>query len=100
MGIWRCYISGGVPRRLLSVGTILNLINQGDASFSDCRWHFWKLILTFAVPDAVATYGARVISAASGFRLSAASLSPLQRLVLQAENRLRRAKPGQRELAE
>ena len=60
--IWRCCISEGVPRRslvvALIVGTILNLINQGDVLFGGGRLNLWKLILTFAVPYAVATYGA------------------------------------------
>jgi hypothetical protein len=51
-----------VPRRsfivALIVGVILNLINQGDALFAGGRLNFTKLILTFAVPYCVATYGA------------------------------------------
>ncbi len=57
----RC-VSDGVPRRsfivALIVGAILNLINQGDALFSGGRLNWTKLILTFAVPYCVATYGA------------------------------------------
>ena len=60
--IWRCCIADGVPKRslivALIVGTILNLINQGDVLFGGGRLNLWKLILTFAVPYAVATYGA------------------------------------------
>ena len=60
--ICRCCISDGVPRRsflvALIVGTILNLINQGDALFGDGRVNWAKIILTFAVPYCVATYGA------------------------------------------
>ena len=60
--IWRCCISDGVPKRsfavALVVGTILNLINQGDALFGTARPNYTKLILTFAIPYAVATYGA------------------------------------------
>jgi hypothetical protein len=56
-------VSDGVPRRsflvALVVGTILNLINQGDTLFSDAgRLNITKIILTFAVPYCVATYGA------------------------------------------
>jgi len=51
-----------VPRRslivALIVGTILNLINQGDALLSGAHLDFAKIILTFAVPYCVATYGA------------------------------------------
>jgi hypothetical protein len=55
-------VSGGIPRRsfivALVVGTILNLINQGDALFGGGRLNITKIILTFAVPYCVATYGA------------------------------------------
>ncbi|MGD9711398.1 MAG: nitrate/nitrite transporter NrtS [Thermomicrobiales bacterium] len=51
-----------MPRRsflvALIVGTILNLINQGDALFGDGRVNWAKIVLTFAVPYCVATYGA------------------------------------------
>jgi hypothetical protein len=64
-------VSGGVPRRsfvvALIVGTILNLINQGDVLLSGAPLDFTKIILTFAVPYCVATYGA------VSFRLQAAS---------------------------
>ena len=60
--IWLCCISDGVPKRSLAValivGTILNLINQGDALVAGTRPNILKLVLTFAVPYAVATYGA------------------------------------------
>jgi hypothetical protein len=55
-------ISDGVPKRslivALIVGTILNLINQGDALLGTTRLNWIKIILTFAVPYCVATYGA------------------------------------------
>jgi hypothetical protein len=54
--------SGGVPARSLRValvvGTLLNLINQGDALFEAEPLNWWKLLLTFAMPYAVSTYGA------------------------------------------
>ena len=60
--IWQCAVAPGVPRRSLAaavvVGTILNLINQGDALLSGAELDFTKIILTFAVPYCVATYGA------------------------------------------
>ena len=60
--ICRCCVSDGVPRRsfivALIVGAILNLINQGDALFSSAQLNWTKLILTFAVPYCIATYGA------------------------------------------
>ena len=60
--ICRCCISDGVPRRSLAVslivGTILNLINQGDVLFGMADLNLVKLILTYAVPYCVCTYGA------------------------------------------
>lgn len=60
--VCRCCVSDGVPRRslivALIVGTILNLINQGDALFSGTGLNLTKLLLTYAVPYCVATYGA------------------------------------------
>ena len=57
-----CCVSDGVPRRslvvALIVGTILNLINQGDALLGSGELNFSNIILTFAVPYCVATYGA------------------------------------------
>ncbi len=52
-----------IPRRsfyvALVVGTILNLINQGDALLGASAPVNWtKLVLTYFVPYAVATYGA------------------------------------------
>jgi hypothetical protein len=55
-------MTGGVPRRALGVtivvGTLLNLINQGDALFGAARIGWLKLCLTYAIPYCVATYGA------------------------------------------
>jgi len=60
--IWRYAVSGGVPRRslivALIVGTILNLINQGDAVFTGMSIDVTKLLLTYLVPYCVSTYGA------------------------------------------
>jgi hypothetical protein len=42
------------------VGTVLTVLNQGDALFSG-QWSndlFWKIPLTYCVPLIVATYGA------------------------------------------
>lgn len=54
--------SDGVPKSALiaalTVGTILNLINQGDALWSDAEVDVMKLGLTYLVPYCVATYGA------------------------------------------
>jgi hypothetical protein len=55
-------LSDGVPRRsffaALVVGTVLNLINQGDALFGAVPANWFKIILTYCVPYAVSTYGA------------------------------------------
>ena len=54
--------SGGVPRYSLIasivVGTILNLINQGDALLAGGGIDLVKCGLTYVVPYCVATYGA------------------------------------------
>ena len=58
----RYAVSGGVPRRSLwvaaIVGTILNLINQGDRLIAGQALDFTKLALTYLVPYFVSTYGA------------------------------------------
>ncbi len=58
----RCAVADGVPRRsaavALVVGSILNLINQGDALIAGRPLSWTKILLTFAVPYLVATYGA------------------------------------------
>jgi hypothetical protein len=55
-------IADGVPRRTfwvaVVVGTVLNLINQGDALASGAHLNWAKLALTYAVPFAVSTHGA------------------------------------------
>ena len=55
-------VSDGVPRRslwvALIVGTILNLINQGDMLLTGQRLDLVKLALTYIVPYIVSTYGA------------------------------------------
>ena len=40
------------------VGTILNVINQGDALMGSQPVVIWKLVLTYMVPYCVSTYGA------------------------------------------
>ena len=75
--IWQCSIAPGVPRRSLAaavvVGTLLNLINQGDALFSGRRLDWLKVVLTYIVPYCVATYGA------VAFRLEAMRREPTPR---------------------
>ena len=55
-------LADGIPKRSLGVaavvGSILNLINQGDTIFSGGNINWLKLVLTYAVPYLVATYGA------------------------------------------
>jgi len=66
MVIWRRVLvlatTDGVPRRALwvavAVGTVLNLINQGDALLTGAPLHWIKLLLTYLVPFAVSTHGA------------------------------------------
>ena len=52
----------GIVRRsfilAVIVGTILNLINQGDALLGGAHLVAWKIALTYCVPYCVATYGA------------------------------------------
>ncbi len=61
-GIVALGLSDGIPKRSLGVavivGTILNLINQGDALVGGAELDFAKIMLTYAVPYCVATYGA------------------------------------------
>jgi hypothetical protein len=56
--LWRYAISDGVPKRSLLVGTILNLVNQGDALVSGAALKMAKLLLTYVVPYCVSTHGA------------------------------------------
>lgn len=39
------------------VGTMLNLINQGDALVAAADLVVWKIVLTYFVPFCVASYG-------------------------------------------
>jgi len=52
----------GVPRRSIMVaivvGTILNLINQGDVLIVGGKLNWIKIVLSYIVPYCVATYGA------------------------------------------
>jgi hypothetical protein len=53
--------AGPAVRRSLAVaviiGTVLNAINQGPEIFSGQWPVWWKLLLTYFVPFAVASYG-------------------------------------------
>lgn len=60
--IWRSATMEGVPRRSLYVavvvGTVLNVINQGDALVGSGNVNWFKIALTYCVPYLVCTYGA------------------------------------------
>ena len=66
MAWWRRVLavafSEGISRRAfgasLVVGTILNLINRGDALWGSAEPDYLKALLTFVVPYCVTTYGA------------------------------------------
>lgn len=49
-------------RTSLFIGSLLNLINQGDALFGEAPLVPAKLILTYLVPYGVATFSATSIS--------------------------------------
>jgi hypothetical protein len=51
---------------MLIVGSILNLINQGDALAGAGAIQWWRLLLTFCVPFCVATFGAGSAYCAAG----------------------------------
>jgi hypothetical protein len=57
-----CAVADGLPRRAffaaLCVGTVLNVINQGDALFGPASLDWLKLGFTYLVPYGVTTYGA------------------------------------------
>jgi hypothetical protein len=66
MAAWRTMtamaFSDGIPRRAfivaLVIGSLLNLINQGDALFAGRPLDWLKLALTYVVPYCVSTHGA------------------------------------------
>jgi hypothetical protein len=56
----RTFAGPSVRRSLtvaLIIGTLLNAINQGPEIFSGHWPVWWKLVLTYFVPFAVASYG-------------------------------------------
>jgi hypothetical protein len=67
--------SEGIPKRSLVVavviGSILNLINQGDALIAGAPLNLFKLLLTYVVPYCVATYGAVSLRLKDELRLGA-----------------------------
>ena len=77
----RFYLGGGVLRRSLVVaaivGTVLNLIAQGDILLADAPLVGWKIVLTYMVPFCVAAYGA--VAARRQWRRSARALEAERR---------------------
>lgn len=63
-------LSWQIARRSLAtmriVGSILNIINQGDAILRSGTVIWWKLLLTYCVPFCVATFGAYSAYRAAG----------------------------------
>jgi hypothetical protein len=61
-GLCAVVFERGIVRRSLVVaaivGTILNIINQGDAIVTGAPLVMWKIVLTYCVPYCVSTYGA------------------------------------------
>jgi hypothetical protein len=51
---------------MLIVGSILNLINEGDALAGAGAIKWWRLLLTYCVPFCVATFGAYSAYRAAG----------------------------------
>lgn len=49
-------------RTSLVIGSLLNVINQGDALFGEGDVQLFKLLLTYMVPYGVATYSATSIT--------------------------------------
>lgn len=62
----------------LIVGTLLNAINQGDVLLAGGELSVIKMVLTYAVPFCVATYGAYSMarSAGSDYESSAPVTAP------------------------
>lgn len=73
----RYALADGVPRRSFGVavvvGTVLNAINQGDALVAGRPLAWGKLLLTYVVPYAVATYGAVSVRLAAERRVPQAA---------------------------
>lgn len=62
VGVLRLALSPVMVRRsvlvALVVGTVLNLINQGDVIAAGGAVNWVKVVLTYAIPFCVSTYGA------------------------------------------
>lgn len=66
--------SDGIPQRALivalTIGTLLNLINQGDALIAGRALDWLKIALTYIVPYCVNTHGAVTARLATRQQLS------------------------------
>ena len=51
-------IAGNALRISLVVGTVLNLINQGEVLWGEQLISWWHLLLNYAVPFGVSSYSA------------------------------------------
>lgn len=75
--VWRLTTTDGVPRRAAIVaaivGTVLTLINQGDALVSGHSLNWAKVVLTYCVPYLVNTHGAVSAALAAQRRAIASS---------------------------
>ena len=63
-------------RTSVVVGSVLNLINQGDALLGDAKLSVFKLGLTYLVPYCVATYSATSVLLKSQSRDESADGTP------------------------
>jgi hypothetical protein len=55
-------VVGLALRMSVVIGSVLNLINQGDALFGETKLVPGKVLLTYLVPYCVATYSATSVS--------------------------------------
>ena len=69
------------------VGTVLNMINQGDAIAGYSTFNLFKCILTYMVPFCVATYGS--VSALIAIRDKPDSLGTCEPPALKQSNAMR-----------
>jgi len=53
-------------RIALLVGTVLNLINQGDRLFTGASFDWWRMLLNFLVPFCVASASAALNARGNG----------------------------------
>ena len=78
---------------MVVVGSILNVINQGDVMLAGGAVNWWKVALTYCVPFCVATYGAFCAFRALGSQ-SSVSMQPVGDQVGNADDRTVPSRPG------